>query len=193
MSPNAQWGPLVGQKIAGMGSVGCLCVIYTILVNISWNRCEKKAGPGLWWWISFFFGRSRKNQEVIADTKWVSVMYEARYHSWLNDGMRINPLRTVNTTHLRGFFDNEMSHSLYCATMNNLQNDMLHICSSSNGESMKIVHSQNKRGPMWLWITPKHQPNSGKRAESKSQKSKQKRWGEKLHWIFEYRTSMKIT
>lgn len=34
-------------------------VIYAILVNISWNGCEKKARPGLWWCF-FFFGRSRK-------------------------------------------------------------------------------------------------------------------------------------
>lgn len=37
---------------------------------------------------SFYSGGLEINQEVVADTKWVSVMHEARYYSWLNDEMR---------------------------------------------------------------------------------------------------------
>ena len=62
-------------------------VIYAILVNISWNGCEKRLG--LDYGNGFFYsGGLEKKQEVMADTKWVSKLYEARYYSWLNDEMR---------------------------------------------------------------------------------------------------------
>lgn len=54
-------GKLAGQKIAGMGSVGCLWYI-RYLLTFHEMVVKTKARPGLWWWIFLFGGSWKKSR-----------------------------------------------------------------------------------------------------------------------------------